>query len=56
MNPLKDREIMLAAVKSNGATLKYADVSFKKDMEIVTTALKSDSYSLNFVNKTLKID
>ena len=45
---------MLAAMKSNGAALKYADASFKKDMEIVTTAVKSNSYSLNFASKTLQ--
>ena len=37
---MKDREIVLIAVKSKGYSLKYADDSFKKDREIVLEAVK----------------
>ena len=37
---MKDRELVLTAVKQNGEVLYYADEQFKKDREIVQEAVK----------------
>ena len=37
----KDREFVLAAVKSEGKSLQYADKIFYKDREILLEAVKS---------------
>ena len=52
----KDREIVLAAVKSYGFALEYADAGLKKDREIVLAAVKSDRRALEYADSELQKD
>ena len=51
-----DREIVLAAVKDDGSTLKNAADTFKADREIVLAAVKNDGDALRYAANTLKAD
>ena len=51
-----DKEVVLAAVKSNGYALEHASEKLKADKEVVLAALKQDADAFNFANKKLKAD
>lgn len=44
-----DREVVLAAVKSSGVALEYADESLRADREVVLAAVKSDGGALEYI-------
>ena len=47
---------MLAAVKSSGFALQYADKKLRADREIVLAALKSNLYAIQYADKKLMAD
>ncbi len=51
-----DKEVVLAAVKSDAGLLKYASDQLKNDKEIVLVAVKSHAWSLEYASKQLKND
>eukprot|EP01061_Rhynchopus_euleeides_P009718 TRINITY_DN1895_c0_g3_i1.p1 TRINITY_DN1895_c0_g3~~TRINITY_DN1895_c0_g3_i1.p1 ORF type:complete len:266 (+),score=36.98 TRINITY_DN1895_c0_g3_i1:51-848(+) len=51
----RDREIVLAAVQRNGASLKYADDTLKGDREIVLAAVQN-GYVLTNASDTMRAD
>lgn len=51
-----DREIVLEAVKSYGATLEHVNELFKQDREIVLEAVKNNGYALEHANNIFKQD
>jgi len=53
---IKDKEIVLTAVKKSGYALEHADESFKKDKEIVLAAVKENGNALEHADEILKND
>ena len=52
----KDREVVLAAVQSNGLALSFALEQFRNDREIVIAALKKNGSSFPYVSWNLRKD
>jgi len=50
---LKDKDIILKAVKNNGLALQYAD-DFKFDLEIIYEALKENEFSFSYVPVSIR--
>ena len=46
---MKDRNVLLEAVKQNGFALQYADESLKKDKAILIEAKKENDYVLKYL-------
>ena len=51
-----DRDVVMAAVETDGWALQYATEELKADKEIVTVAVKRFSESLYFASEKLKSD
>ena len=51
-----DREVVLAAVKSNGFALQFADESLRADREFMLEAVKLDSNAIQFISKVASSD
>lgn len=50
----RDREVVLAAVRQEGAALAYAHDDRKKDIAIVRTAVHQNAIALDFVPAELQ--
>ena len=50
---VKDKKVIIAAVKKNGSNLKFADKQLKADKEVVLEAIKNDIDSLKFADKKI---
>eukprot|EP00434_Breviolum_minutum_P007974 symbB.v1.2.007031.t1/scaffold428.1/size206322/6 len=53
---LRDREVVMAAVKQNGRALEFADETLQEDKEIVLLALEEDAQSFRFASSKLHAD
>ena len=51
-----NKEVVLAAVKSNGYTLKYASEELKNDKDVVMTAIKEEKYAYKYADEELLKD
>ena len=53
---LKNKDVVLAAVRHWGAGLEQADVSLKKDRDVVLAAVREDPMALRFADPILRQD
>jgi len=53
---LKDRDLVLAAIKIDGMALRYADANLKKDKELVLAAVKQEAEAFQYADKHLLED
>eukprot|EP00403_Amphidinium_massartii_P033676 CAMPEP_0178437670 /NCGR_PEP_ID=MMETSP0689_2-20121128/35137_1 /TAXON_ID=160604 /ORGANISM="Amphidinium massartii, Strain CS-259" /LENGTH=224 /DNA_ID=CAMNT_0020059929 /DNA_START=19 /DNA_END=690 /DNA_ORIENTATION=+ len=51
-----DREVVLAAVRKDGLSLRHAAVEFRADKEVVIAAVTNDAYALQFAAEALQSD
>ena len=51
-----DREVVLAAVRNSGTSLKYASEALKDDREVVLEAVRNNGIALKYASDTLKAD
>jgi hypothetical protein len=53
---IKNKEIVLAAVRNIGLAIQYADESFKKDVNICCEAIKQDDSAYEHISDEIKKD
>jgi hypothetical protein len=53
---LDDDDVVLAAVKNEGASIQFASERLKSDKKTVLAAIKNDPYILDFVDEKFRDD
>ena len=51
-----DNDVVLVAVKNEGATIQFASERLKSDKKTVIAAIKNDPYILDFVDEKFRDD
>jgi hypothetical protein len=53
---IKNKEIVLEAVKTSGLAIQYADKSLQKDINICCEAIKQDDCAYDYISDEIKKD